>query len=165
MKNPTRHKLREAEYFLSMMRQSFEDDNKFIFNLSAFLSASRSITWHMQKQYRHVNGFNEWYGKQETRMSQDMELKYLNDARVEDVHKKPVRVGASREAAVSLDVILGSPLAEQAKGAKPEPQAQINVKTVRRFFPKFKNVDVIEFCDKQLAKLTKLVEECDQQLP
>jgi hypothetical protein len=64
MENPTRRKIREAEYFLSTMKQAFEDDNAFPYNLSAFLSAARSITWHMQEQYKHRDGFKEWYQNQ-----------------------------------------------------------------------------------------------------
>ena len=53
MKNPTRHKFREAQYFLDQMNQSFQDDDRFLWNLSAFLSAERTITFYMQEQYCH----------------------------------------------------------------------------------------------------------------
>ena len=38
MRSPTKHKIKEAEYFLLMLKQLFEDDDKVTYNLSAFLS-------------------------------------------------------------------------------------------------------------------------------
>jgi len=168
VKNPTRHKIREAEYFLSMMNHVFEDDNTFSYNLSAFLSAARSITWHMQEQYRGRQNFDEWYRQRQIKMSADPELHYLNKVRVEDVHRKPVLSGATRELTILATVILvkdGASVAEQAKEAEPKPPTQSRQKTVRRWFPEFGQVDVMEFCEKQLTKLAKLVEECENRFP
>ena len=168
MKNLTRRKVREAEYFLSMMKQVFEGDDTFSYNLSAFLSAARSITWYMQKQYAHRNGFAEWYCPHKIKMSADPELEYLNELRVEDVHREPIRTGATREVTLYVDMILveeGAPMAEQAKEAERKPPMQSNPKTIRRLFPKFGQVDVIEFCETQLVKLTRMVEECGNQFP
>ena len=101
-------------------------------------------------------------------MSADPELEYLNNVRVEDVHREPVQTGATREVTVSIDAVLvkeGAPEAEQAKEAEPKPPTQSSPKTVRRFFPKFGHVDVIEFCENQLTKLTRIVEECENRFP
>ena len=168
MENPTRHKIREAQYFLSKMKQFFEDDDTFAYNLSAFLSAARSITFFMQRQYRRRDGFAEWYCPYQIKMSADLELDYLNKVRVEDVHREPVLTGATREVTVSADAILvkeGTPVAEheQAKETEHKPPTQSSPKTVRRFFPKFGQVDVIEFCENQLTKLTRIVEECENR--
>lgn len=162
-KNPTRHKSREAEHFLSMIKQSFREDDKFAFNLSAFLSAARSITWYLQKQYARRNGFAEWYCQKKIMMSADPGLKYLNEARVEDVKREPVKTGATRAITFGVSVIFGDPpKSEQPKEAEKSP-TQSRTKTIRRFFPKFGNMDVIEFCEKQLDKLNKIVEECEKQ--
>jgi hypothetical protein len=39
------------------MKQTANDWMLFKFHLSAFLSAARSITWVMQKEYAHAAGF------------------------------------------------------------------------------------------------------------
>ena len=165
MGNPTKHKVEEAEYFLSALKQLFEDDDKFAYNLSAFLSAARSTTLYMQKQYKHKAGFAEWYSRKQIEMSADEELNYLKDARVEDIHREPVHTGATRKVTCSADIIL-VPEDEQANETELEPHTQSSSKTsgpktVRRFFPKFGEVDVTEFCESQLTKLTKIVEECE----
>jgi len=163
-KNPTRDKVKEAEYFLSKMRETFEDDDIFSYNLSAFLSAARSITWYMKKQYRHREGFNEWYCQKQIEMKTDRELKYLNEARVENVHKTPVPTGSTRQGAIRIDAIVakeGVSEAKQPKKGEYKSPEQRNQRTVRRFFPKFKDIDVIEFCEKQLKKLADIVQECE----
>lgn len=165
IENPTRHKLQEAEYFLTMMKRTLEDDNVFYYNLSAFLSAARSITYYMQKQYKHQNGFDEWYCPKWIKMEADPELKYLNKARVEALKTVPVQTGATRLKTFTADAIIGekgTPEAEQVKEVESKPSAQSSPKTVRRFFPEFEDMDVIEFAKKQLAKLTKIVEECEK---
>jgi hypothetical protein len=54
-------KVAEAEYFLDKMENSGFDNFEFQCNLSAFLSASRSVTFTLQAVMRHIAGFNEWY--------------------------------------------------------------------------------------------------------
>jgi hypothetical protein len=48
----TRFKLQEAEYFLEQMKRNVDNFAHFAFNLSAFVSAARSITLVMQYQYK-----------------------------------------------------------------------------------------------------------------
>ncbi|MDD5510536.1 MAG: hypothetical protein PHI12_06995 [Dehalococcoidales bacterium] len=165
MKNSTRRKVEEAKYFLHMMKQTFEDDDCFSYNLSAFLSAARSITYHMQKQYKRRSGFTEWYCQKQIGMSADSELQYLNNARVENVHKETAQTGATRERTVSLDVIIGevTPQKEQVEEAVSEPPTPSSYPTAR-FFPDLKDGAVIEFCERQLVKYEELVEECEQRL-
>lgn len=89
MKNQTRFKVNEASYFLSMMKQTFNDDsNNFIYNLNAFLSAARSITFFMQKQYAHKDGFNKWYDNEKENMKKDSDLVFLKKSRNEVLKEK-----------------------------------------------------------------------------
>ena len=173
IENPTRHKLQEAEYFLSKMKQTLEDDNVFYYNLSAFLAAARTITLYMQKQYKTGKSkkdrkdFDEWYCPKQLKMIADPELKYLNKARDEAIHTETIETGATRIKTSSLGLTVGkdTPEAEQVNEAESKPSAQSSPKTVGRFYPEFKNRDVIEFGEKQLAKLTKVVEDCEKRFP
>lgn len=162
VKNPTKHKIQEAQYFLSMMKLAFEDDNTFSYNLSAFLSAARSITWYIQKQYRHKDGFEPWYDSKQKEMKADRELNYLNVARVEAVKKKSVWTGATRTKTFTVDALIG----KKGTGGKgiskqdePKPAAQSEPRTIGRFFQEFEGVEIVPYCESQLAKLTKIVEE------
>lgn len=54
-------KVAEAEYFLDQMENCGFNNFEFQCNLSAFLSASRSVTFTLQAVMRHIPGFDEWY--------------------------------------------------------------------------------------------------------
>lgn len=169
MENQTRHKTQGAEYFLSMMKQTFGDDNIFAYNLSAFVSAARSITLYMQEQYTHRNGFAEWYCPKQIGMRADRELVFLTKARNEDIHTKTVRTGTTREWTSTAGACIageGTPKNEQAGETETEPPTQSGAETVgRSLVGEFEHVAVVEFCEKQLTKLTKLVQECENRFP
>jgi hypothetical protein len=64
-------KLREAEFFLAQLsktsRLSFEADCFF----SAFVSATRSVTFAMQASLKGVPGFKEWYDIAQKKLKTD----------------------------------------------------------------------------------------------
>ena len=166
--NPTQHKAREAEFHLRQAKEHYQSDDHFAFYLSAFLSAARSITFHMQKQYGKKEGFPEWYCVEKIKMVADSNLKYLNDARVEDVHRSPVHTGATRSISVGLDAILVREGEEDFVETKPEAASEDTVSqpvTLRRFFVGRQDTEVIEFCSAQLVKLISLVAKCEERYP
>lgn len=162
IENPTRHKLQEAEYFLSKMKQTLEADNVFYYNHSAFVSAARSITYCMQKQYKHRNGFEEWYCPKQLKMIADPELKFLKKARDAAIHTETIETGATRTKTSSLGLSVGkdTPEAEQVNEAESTPSAQSSPKTVGRFYPECKEYlfswnDIPENDGKSLRKFLK----------
>ena len=54
-------KIREAEYFLGRMTEEREIRDAFRFNLSAFLSASRSVLQYALEAARQQPGGQAWY--------------------------------------------------------------------------------------------------------
>jgi hypothetical protein len=69
MVSGTQDKLLEAKYFLQQMKQNRDKRNEFRWNLSAFLTAARSITLMMQAEYSNkVEGFDEWYNRKQKEM-------------------------------------------------------------------------------------------------
>jgi hypothetical protein len=56
-----REKLGEAKYFLDRMRESQPDGTAFKYNLSAFLSAARSVRNFLRAEYENVPGFMQWW--------------------------------------------------------------------------------------------------------
>ena len=67
----TQQKYNEAEYFLEMMKDNDENRQRFEYNLSAFLSAARSVTFVLQKESSKNPDFDEWYGKKQMQMKRD----------------------------------------------------------------------------------------------
>lgn len=62
-------KLQEAEYLLAGVAS--ENGLEFQFNLNAFVGASRSVTFVMQKSMARVPGFAEWYRARQDEMKLD----------------------------------------------------------------------------------------------
>lgn len=72
-------RLLEAEYFLGRFVQSYDDE--FRFELNAFLSAARAVTFALQAAMSEVPLFAEWYaGKQET-MRADPAMRFFINLR------------------------------------------------------------------------------------
>jgi hypothetical protein len=182
IKNTTRHTLNRARYNISEMETDFQNDEVFSFNLSSFVQAARSITWHMNKQYHTKEGFNAWYEKKVIEMKNNSELQFLIKARNYSEKEGPIPTGATRTNAVSASIVLIGAEQKQdtpiTKVANPllmiEPPKQ---KTISRWFwdvaeyldkgpmvyaSKFKKAEIIEVCKNILVYLNNLVDECEK---
>ena len=163
MYNTTRFKVDEANYFLSTMKQTFnQHSDNFSFNLHAFLTAVRSITFYMQKQYKKCSGFPEWYSKKQIILSSDTDLRFLLKTRNEVIHRKPVNTTSEIECKIPGAIIIDINNEEEILkkiGQINKRESEINI--IRRFFTKNEETEIIEFCENQLNKLTELVDECE----
>lgn len=72
-------KLLEAGHFLARLSQS--DGLEFQFELNAFLSASRSVTFVLQKALADVPGFPVWYEQKQGRMKADAAMRFFLELR------------------------------------------------------------------------------------
>lgn len=87
-------KLQEAEYFLAGLVAA--NGLEFQFNLNAFLSASRSATFTLQKSMATVSGFDTWYENKRREMKADPALGFFLELRNISQHEGPVSyVGGS----------------------------------------------------------------------
>jgi hypothetical protein len=94
----TYEKLYEAKFFLHKMivedESNYGETNEdheytaFLYYISAFLSAFRSITYLMQKEFNNIEGFTEWYAHQQEILTNDETLKQLAEERVNTNHLK-----------------------------------------------------------------------------
>lgn len=161
-KNTTRDKLDEAVYFFQQLEVVFQDDDKFRWNLSAFLIAYRSITLYMQKQYYGVSGFDTWYEEQRKLMEADKELKFMNKVRVESVHTEPVDLGATRRMEFTMNAFIGG-----KDDVKPPsilvPDFPDKTSTSRRWFVDNREVDIRDYLSRQIGKIKRIVDECEQR--
>jgi hypothetical protein len=86
---PSAHdKASEAHYFLHQMIDNYHSCDRFRYSLSAFLQASRSVTFHMQAELAHRAGFIDWYSPWQKKLIDNNDLKLLNSERVKVVHKE-----------------------------------------------------------------------------
>lgn len=88
-------KLLEAEHFLA--RLVFANGMALQFELNAFLSASRSVTFMMQSALSKVQGFEDWYALRVAEMRADAALRFFLELRNISQKSGPISyVGGSR---------------------------------------------------------------------
>ena len=61
----------EAHYFIERMMVEYHEPMAFRFNLNAFLQALRNVTFVLQKDLSHRDGFREWYRERQGTMKED----------------------------------------------------------------------------------------------
>jgi hypothetical protein len=85
-------KLEEAKYFFTQMTDHQQNRNIFIHNLSAFLSAARSVLQYAKDEAKSKPGGQNWY---DNLMKSGPELKFFKDKRDLNIHDKPVHTKAN----------------------------------------------------------------------
>jgi hypothetical protein len=182
----TRDKLGEAKYFLACMEKTNRDKNAFRYNLSAFLSASRSVTFFMQKEFKKMSGFESWYLSKQSQMAGDKIFRFFNDQRVKTIHEQPVsaRTHQNRINIPEIDIFstieftITTSIDED--GIMDNPQMtrvteqgvtveEITADTLWIFddLPLEDNFgckDVFTLCKEHVEKLESLVEECEESV-
>lgn len=87
----TEIKLGEAEFFLNEMKNNLHNPKILSYYVSAFVSAARSVTFFMQKEYSQTHGFGEWHTRQLEKMKQDPIWEFFNKQRIITIHTEPIK--------------------------------------------------------------------------
>jgi len=80
-------KLEEAQYFYSQMAKEVNNRKSFTHNLSAFLSATRSVLEYAEKEAQNKAGGKQWY---EDQMAASLVLKFFTGKRNMNIYSTPV---------------------------------------------------------------------------
>ena len=83
-----RKKFKEVEHFYSKMIEEQEHRENFEYNLSAFLSSTRSILLYALREAETKPGGKQWY---DNRISSSPVLKFFKDKRDINIHKEPIQ--------------------------------------------------------------------------
>jgi len=178
--NNTEDKLSEANYFLERMKEHVMDGEAFRYNLSAFLTAFRSVTFIMRKEYNRISGFEEWYRKKQIEMKKDEKMKLLKEKRNITIHQKPihlrahVNVNATSSIGLVPNIIIHHAHAngteerysstEEEEEEHPQTPAKSDVDVQWRwYFDEFPDVDAITICEECLKKMKDIVSECKKK--
>lgn len=138
-------KLIEANFFLEKLANSKNFDAA-QFYFSAFVSAARTVTFAIQAVMKSVNGFAEWYGREQDSLKADPIARYFHNVRTVSQHLgvNPVTVGFMLgDNHKNLYFFLWDGKDDRPKGAPSE--------------------DVVSACTKYVLRLTILVWDCYQQ--
>jgi hypothetical protein len=136
-------KLAEAEYFVRRLprKRGYELG----FELNAFLSAARSVTFLIQKELSKVAGFAEWWAARREEMRRDEAMRFLLDLR--NYSQKEGRVSIHGQGSTS------------AGWRHWFASARIVVPRDLR------NIEVVDVCRVHLSKLAKLALDCSDAFP
>ena len=162
-------KLKEARYFYSRMVSEIDNRQNFIFDLSAFLSAARSVLQYALEEAQNMPGGQQWYDNQ---MASSAVLKFFKDKRDISVHIQPIQV--SQHTSIQLTELVhisesihikkfdqnGKLIGEySSEPSQPSPVSDIPPIVNHRFtFPDWcGNEDVLELCDLYLKQLDHVV--------
>lgn len=136
-------KLLEAEYFLD--RLTHANGLEFQFELNAFLSASRSVTFVLQKVMSNVLGFARWYSPRQAEMKSDEAMRFFIELRNISQKEGPVSyVGCSLPGGGRTYRLVGRPHAVPGE---------------------LIGLDISDCCSAHVAKLARLLLECVAAFP
>ena len=95
MNTRTRFKLEEARFFHEHLKNHWRHVPNYEFYLSAFVSASRSVTWVMKFEYGRKAGWQEWFNARQPPSHLRELLRKMNDLRVRSTKSEPIRTRTS----------------------------------------------------------------------
>jgi hypothetical protein len=167
-------KFGEAVYFFNRMRETACNLRSFPYNLSAFLSALRSITFYLQEQFSKDPAFEVWYAGKQHELRNDPLLKRLKDTRDEALHARPVQLavfagpqlpeeGLAMESGGSLsltDDAEGNVVTTYQTGPE-QPEVSVPPVVIWKFDDP-EELDVVAACGQGLTKLRALLDEWHQ---
>ena len=174
-------KYNEAGYFLEMMKENIEDRQKFRYNLSAFMSAARSVTFVLQKEFSKNPKFDRWYCEKRMQMRSDKLFKFFKDKRDYAIHKKGTidtraEISATSNllmtASVSFEAIVIKADGTIETGEHSEPPATPkfapkpnDLEETKWFFKDWSesDEDVIALCARYIKELKITVEEAESK--
>jgi hypothetical protein len=134
------YKVSEAEYFLLMLKRAAEelDFAGVQFCASAFVSATRSVTFAMQSALKGVPVFDDWYGPRQARLRDDPLARFFHDFRTVTQH-------------IGANVVSGGSHGKQGTlyWFLPDPD-----------LPVVPELDVVSACTSYFTTVLLLVYEC-----
>lgn len=171
-----RDKLAEAEHFLCRMRAEVAQRRAFRHELSAFLSASRSVLQYALKEAKGKDGGQGWHDEH---MAADAVFGFLKCKRNLNVHSEPIvppldmSLSLPERVAIGESVVLvlfdrhGKAVEKRTGDLLPPVQedraedgAATNTVTYRYTFPDWSGgEDVLSLCEIYLSKLRSLVDD------
>lgn len=98
-------KIQEAEYFLSKISETINERHLFNFNLSAFLSATRSVLQYALKEASsRANGKSWYYSAIQNRPV----VRFFKDKRDINIHGEPIKPSAEKHVNMNLTISLSN---------------------------------------------------------
>jgi hypothetical protein len=164
-----RKKLAEAEHFLTRMESTRNTPATFRQELSAFLTAARSVLQYAERESRRRTGGQAWY---DNAVSGHTLIAFFKEKRDTNIHAEPVvpsndatvRIQAGLTLSGTLGMVHTNPQGEVLERRQPDQPTDFVPKAKRAveveyiyYFPQARHVgDVLSACRDYLAELRAL---------
>lgn len=127
IRSSTLKRLREAGFFLEKMNETYlTPDHQFDCYMTAYIMIARSVTWIMQSEFRHKDGFSEWFKEKQVSHQIEQLLKKFRTVRNSISKQKPLDLQI--RCSVTLDDMRGKNntpmIQEEIEGYLNELQGQ-----------------------------------------
>jgi hypothetical protein len=164
------NKIKEAKYFYSQMVKTKEHSEEFKFNLSAFLSSSRSVLQYALREAEIKIDGKKWYDKQVTN---DNVIKFLRDKRDINIHEEPLTtkrlvtielsstIHISDSVSISVKDKNGNIKSQSTSEFQPLKSAvENNLISIEYKFDDWEgDEDVLHICEEYLKKIEIIIED------
>ena len=162
-------KINEAKYFLTQMIAYTNARIAFNYNLSAFLSAARSVLQYALKEAKPQDGGQAWY---EAQVANKSAVKFFKDKRNISIHANPISPSAKIGISITDTIHLSDSVTvtvhrkdgtiekEHSIGSSPPPPPPEDTESVtyEYFFQDWSgSEDVIILCQSYIADLEAIV--------
>ena len=163
-------KIKEAEYFLARMKEEHDNRESFDFNLSAFLSAARSVLQYAGKEAKAKKGGQQWH---DNWISASPILKFFKCKRNINIHDEPVKPSAHFHDTITDTVYISGSISivhkdkdgkiiseyssEPPKVKPKKPETSIEQKVMYKLSDWTGDEDVLTLCKKYIQELEKVV--------
>lgn len=107
MSGQTERKLAEASYFLGQMEATYNVPKVFDFNLSAFVSAARSVLWIMRSEYSDSAEWEAWFRAKTPNPEEKQFIKAISDIRNRSLKSAPLETRAIAELLIPSEYLTG----------------------------------------------------------
>lgn len=115
-----RRTVERATFFLERAELCGTDDRKaFEHFLEAAIVFGRSVTFHLQKEFGHLAGFESWYGEKQAQMASDPVFGFFKDKRNYILKEGPIPVPKTAAVAVTGTITFSSFVEARVTRAKP----------------------------------------------
>ena len=182
----TTRKLDEARFFMARLEDSTAAHPQFDYFLSAFVSASRSVSWVMKAECKERPGWLEWYESKQPVGDEKAILAKMNDLRVRSEKFEPLETRTSIVLEIPpervtpalrdmLDEGIGNgfklwlyavPDSDPTNVPGEVPSGAITTlgtfQGLERHLPEFVDQDVVSACKAYLSVLEVLVQQSEE---
>ena len=167
-----KEKLEEARYFYARTQAEVNDPKAYQYNLSAFLSAARSVLQYAKGEAENKSGGQAWY---DNRISNSPILPFFKGKRNINIHTEPVKPRKDYYVSMTATVNLSSSLLvtwidgkgnvldqrciKEATPPQESPTDNTTIEIKYRFSDWSGNEDVTELSRKYLDELEDVIED------